>query len=216
MAFYAENRMFSAGIKILLVPLLYCLGLVVAGAYGALHNQISYTVAPSYFHGHKFVQFGIPPEFHDRIGAAIVGWHASWWMGKYVGPPVILIALLVPGWKLYLSRTLIAMGVMVATTLCVGLAALAYSVTVCSDADAFEHAGHMHNFSYLGGFLGILTGSAYVLYQGVTWQTRLAANGYQGNSQMNDAQQTTATDPGRLTESDGSTPTNGPSGGPGR
>jgi len=177
------------------MPLLYCLGLVVAGAYGALHNQISYTVAPSYFHGHKFVQFGIPPEFHNRIGAAMVGWHASWWMGKIVGPPVILIGLFVPGWKLYLSRTLIAMGVMVATTLFVGLAALAYSVCMDPGVDAFEHAGHMHNFSYLGGFLGILTGSAYVLYQGIAWHTRLATKDQQKTLETNEAQQASARTP---------------------
>jgi len=28
---------------------------------------------------------------------------------------------------------------------------------------AFARAGTMHNFSYLGGFLGIVTGSAYLL-----------------------------------------------------
>jgi hypothetical protein len=32
----------------------------------------------------------------------------------------------------------------------------------------------MHSFSYLGGFLGILTGSGYLFYQGIAWQARLA------------------------------------------
>jgi hypothetical protein len=106
-------------IKVLLLPVLYALALVVAGCYGALHNQISYTVAPTYFHGHKFVQFGIPPEYHNRIGAALV-------------------------------------------------------------ADPFHHAGHMHNFSYIGGFLAILTCSAYMIQQGISWQLRLN-QGHQGS-----------------------------------
>jgi hypothetical protein len=159
--------------KALLLPLLYGLGLCVAGAYGAVHNQISYTVAPSYFHGHKFVQFGIPPEYHNRLGAAAVGWRASWWMGQFIGPPVLLFGLLVPGWKRYLSRALIAIGVVATTTLCVGLGALLYSVCAYPHASAFEHAGHMHTYGYLGGFLGILTGSGYMFYQGVVWQMRL-------------------------------------------
>lgn len=158
----------SATMKVLLLPLLYGLGLCVAGAYGALHNQISYTVAPSYFHGYKFVQFNIPPEYHNRVGAALVGWRASWWMGQYIGPPLLLIGLFVPGWKRYLSRVLMAIGVVAATTLCVGLGALLYSVCTDLQASAFDHAGRMHTYSYLGGFLGILTGFAYLFYQAIT------------------------------------------------
>ena len=62
-----------------------------AGGYGAVHNHISYTVSPDYFHAFKFHQFGIPPELRGRVGASIVGWHASWWMGLFVGIPVPVI-----------------------------------------------------------------------------------------------------------------------------
>jgi hypothetical protein len=165
-----ESPMASAAIKTLLFPVLCVLGLVVAGTYGALHNQISYTVAPNYFHGFKFVQFDISPPYHNRWGAALVGWYASWWMGLFVGPPVLLIGLALPGWRLYLSRSLIAKGVVVATTLGVGLAALAYSYWAEPNVSAFDHAGFMHNASYMGGFAGILTGSGYMLYQCIKWR----------------------------------------------
>jgi hypothetical protein len=165
--------------KAALFPLLLIAACIVAGLYGALHNQISYTVSPDYFHAYKFDQFDIPKHLRDRLGAAIVGWHASWWMGFLVGVPILIVGLILPGWKAYLSRSLVAFGVVVGTALIVGLAALVYATyTISQDSlpsawyldrvgnkVAFAWAGTMHNFSYLGGFLGILTGSLYLIVE---------------------------------------------------
>jgi hypothetical protein len=148
-----------------------------AGVYGVLHNQISYTVSPDYFHAFKFHQFNIPPNLHGRIGASIVGWDASWWMGFLVGVPVFIVGMILPGWRLYLSRCLIAIAVVVATAMMVGLGGLVFAYFTISESSlpgywypkqvvdkvAFARAGTMHNFSYLGGFLGIITGSIYLI-----------------------------------------------------
>jgi hypothetical protein len=149
----------------------------VAGLYGAIHDQISYNVSPEYYELFKFHQFRIPPDLRNRVGASIVGWQASWWMGLIVGVPVMLVGLIIPGWKGYLTRCLEAILVVVSTTLAVGLGALAYaSCTITAqtlpdfwypanltDPVAFARVGMMHNFGYLGGFLGILTGSVYLV-----------------------------------------------------
>src|SRR5262245_48699964 len=57
-------------------------GMIVAGAYGALHDQVSYSISPEYFTKLKFRQFsyadfGWPP----RVFAAEVGFLAFWWVG---------------------------------------------------------------------------------------------------------------------------------------
>ena len=62
------------------------LGAVLAGCYGALHDQISYTISPEYFTKVKFEQFryadfGWPP----RIMVSEVGFLASWWVGMIGG-----------------------------------------------------------------------------------------------------------------------------------
>jgi hypothetical protein len=170
-------------VKLLLLPVLLAAACLTAGVYGALHNQISYTVSPEYFHDFKFHQFGIPAILHGRLGAAVVGWEASWWMGFLIGVPVLTIGLVLRGWRAYLGRCLMAFAVVAATALVVGLAALAWAcctITVASlpaPADfepaeavaivAFKRAGTMHNFSYLGGFVGIVTGSLYLLVERV-------------------------------------------------
>jgi hypothetical protein len=164
--------------KLALFPLLLAAGCVIAGQYGAVHDQISYSVSPDYFHSFKFRQFDVPAEYHNRLGAAIVGWHATWWMGLLIGIPILIVALILPGWRAYLTQSLIAYAVVAATALVVGLAALAYAsatITVAilpdywypqGDIDrvAFARVGTMHNFSYLGGFVGIVTASIYLIW----------------------------------------------------
>ena len=68
-------------LKFALFPLLLGAACVIAGLYGALHNQISYTVSPEYFHLHKFKQFEIPVALHGRIGAA---WSVGMLRGGWV------------------------------------------------------------------------------------------------------------------------------------
>jgi hypothetical protein len=156
--------------KLALFPLLLVIGCALTGLYGALHDQISYSISPDYFHPFKFEMFAIPESLHNRIGASLVGWRASWWMGVLIGVPVLFVGLIMPDRKTYLIRSLIAFAVVAATALVVGLAALAYaSLTITAtnlpnymyppdviDKVAFARVGTMHNFSYLGGFVGIV------------------------------------------------------------
>ena len=172
--------------KVALFPVLLVAGCVVAGLYGALHDQISYTVSPDYYQAYKFHQFQIPEGLHNRVGAAIVGWKATWWMGLFIGVPVLLVGLALPDAKTYLSRSLIAFAVVAVTALVVGLAALAYASCTVTDSTlpdywfpdgvvdkaAFARVGIMHDFSYLGGFLGIITGSLYLIIERVRLVSR--------------------------------------------
>jgi hypothetical protein len=110
--------------KLALFPVLLAAACIVAGVYGALHNQISYSVSPDYFFALKFHQFAIPGDLRNRTGASIVGWYASWWMGLIIGVPVLLIGLILPDWKTYLTHGLVAFAVVASTALVVGLGAL--------------------------------------------------------------------------------------------
>jgi hypothetical protein len=62
------------------------LGALVAGVYGAIHDQISYSISPEYFTKMKFYQFayldfGFPP----RVFASEIGFMATWWVGLLGG-----------------------------------------------------------------------------------------------------------------------------------
>jgi hypothetical protein len=162
--------------RLLLVPALLAFGCLVAGLYGALHDQISFTASPDYFYAFKFHQFQIPSEQQNRIGAAIVGWHATWWMGVIIGVPLTCVGLTFPDARSFVRHMLIAFMVVTATALAFGLGALViaslwidennlpnfpYPAGVANRVE-FARVGVMHNFSYLGGLVGIGTGLAYL------------------------------------------------------
>jgi hypothetical protein len=158
--------------RLALLPISVMFACLLAGIYGAIHDQISYTVAPSYYHDFKFIQFAIDPTLHNRLGASIVGWNASWWMGILIGLPIYVAGLFVRGHGEFCRAYLRAAMLVVLTALLIGLAALAFSF-VLIDAQhlptwmagrsvgnpvAFARAGTMHNYSYLGGFVGLISG----------------------------------------------------------
>jgi hypothetical protein len=167
-------------VKLAFVPVLFVIACLFAGIYGAVHNQVSYTVAPEYFTQFKFHQFHIAEGTPGRIGAAIVGWNAAWWMGIVIGIILIPIGLVVRGNTNYFWGMIRVFGVVATTTLIAGLVALAIAFIVVdpdavgeitrynnemTDDAAFARAGTMHNFSYLGGLVGIITGGVTIFLQ---------------------------------------------------
>lgn len=61
-------------------------GAIVAGGYGAAHDQISYTISPEYFTKLKFRQFGYADfGWAPRAFASTVGFLATWWVGALAG-----------------------------------------------------------------------------------------------------------------------------------
>ncbi len=106
---------------------LLLLSCLMAGLYGMLHNQISYTVSPEYFTSFKFRQSGVPPAMGDRAGAALVGWQASWWMGIVIGFFVISAGMTIRDDRRWLLVTHKAFAVVTATAPITGVTALLVS-----------------------------------------------------------------------------------------
>lgn len=162
--------------KLFLFPVLVLFACGLAGVYGGLHNQISYTVAPEYFTHFKFQQFAIPEDLRNRLGASVVGWRASWWMGLCIGPPIFGASAYAPDWKTTFEIFCKAALLIIAVTLIVGLSALAisffavsgdpaeyryYAPSGVADPVAFVRAGVMHDSSYAGAILGLIAGGVF-------------------------------------------------------
>ncbi|MEM9367894.1 MAG: hypothetical protein AAGD07_18025 [Planctomycetota bacterium] len=151
---------------------------LISGIYGAVHNQVSYTVSHEYFTKFKFQQFQISPHLHDRWGAALVGWQASWWMGLIIGCFLIPAGLLLRHDRAFVIAVLRSFGVVLGTAALIGSAALLISTftvvprwdgawifrgQVILDDAPFRRVAVMHNFSYVGGLIGIFTGFASIV-----------------------------------------------------
>ena len=148
-----------------------------AGIYGFLHDQISYTISPEYFIHLKFNQFNIPNSLYNRLGAGIVGIKATWWMGIIIGIILIPVGLIIPGWKNYFFIMLQTFICVCITSSIIGIIAMIYGLLKfdinylpgfiiphgVENRINFCVVGNMHNFSYIGGIAGIITGLVFLI-----------------------------------------------------
>ncbi len=153
---------------------------ILAVIYGAIHDQISYSFSAEYFTRFKFIQFDMPwAQDSPRLGAAIVGALATWWMGVLIYFPLGLFGFMFATPKqmaIFLCKSFI---VVVAVALAVGLLGLMYGYIVVgeqtisdyidwvwpgvSNPVQFVRVGYMHNASYLGGLVGLIVGVSYLV-----------------------------------------------------
>ena len=146
---------------------------LLAGSYGVVHNQISYAVGPDYFHAFKFLQFRIPAAQHGPIGAAMVGWTASWWMGLVIGIPIAAMSFGIPDLRQAFRAFVTASFIVVVLTLTLGLASLLVPPPMefipvppgAADPIGFGQAAMMHDTSYLAGLIGLVVGLIYMGYK---------------------------------------------------
>jgi hypothetical protein len=145
-------------------------GALLAGIFGILHDQITYTLAPEYFTQMKFDQFraadfGFPP----RIFVAEIGFLATWWVGAIAAwflARIALEKLEYPKGKIFSAlATILGVTVLFAV---VGnfLAPLllknhepwrdALSSLGVADTVAFHRVAGIHLGSYAGAFFGFL------------------------------------------------------------
>ncbi|MEO1530268.1 MAG: hypothetical protein AAFX06_33165 [Planctomycetota bacterium] len=168
----------SRAFRVLSASALLIFGCVLAGLYGAAHNQVSWSISSEYFTKFKFVQFNITYALETRSGASIVGFMASWWMGLLIGGLLLPLGMIIRETGSYVWCMLRVYAIVFATTLFVGLLSLVASfvlidpanvrrITVfgnqIEDSAAFLRAATMHNFGYVGGFVGILTGASEIV-----------------------------------------------------
>ena len=144
----------------------------IAAGFGALHDQVTYTVSPEYYTHLKFHQFDLAGLVGGRLGAALVGVFATWWVGPPVGLLLApLVALRRPSAErplagavaLVLRAFAVVMGVCAATSgagFVFGWLAESWLLETyrtssdLNDPAAFLRVGAMHTAAYAGGALG--------------------------------------------------------------
>jgi hypothetical protein len=167
-------------------------GAVLAGIFGIIHDQFTYTISPEYFTRLKFAQFHYADfELSPRLFVAEIGFLASWWVGFTAA--WFIARVVVPHNTPMVARRLAARGfAMVAA--CATLAAVTGYVLgrlKCSSYDLsswqdfaetlgltdlprFVRAAYIHNASYLGGLLGLIIAIAYLRWAARRDRTRVS------------------------------------------
>lgn len=140
---------------------------LLAGCYGIIHDQITYTISPEYFTRMKFdqfraVDFGFPP----RIFVAEIGFLATWWVGLIAGWFLARIAM--PKFGSPGRRVMGAIAMMLGITLIFGIIGYWIGPTLfenrpgwrdaldslgVTDVTAFQRVAAIHLAGYAGAFL---------------------------------------------------------------
>jgi hypothetical protein len=173
-------------------------GCFIAGLYGIIHDQLTYTISPEYYTKFKFYQFGLLNKGNEvifespRIQVSIVGFMATWWMGIPIATVLGLFSLH-SDWRFMINVVLKAFFVTIVLAFITGLYGLYEGHFYLAneprenfqrwfipdnlvDFRSFVAVGSMHNYSYLGGACGLLGGIAYIAWRKskLKWKQRRA------------------------------------------
>jgi hypothetical protein len=172
--------------KLVLLILIVILCPVLAGVYGILHDQFTYTISAEYYTKFKFYQFGLAEDVKGgeaifqspRLAVAAVGFMATWWTGILIGLGIGTTGLFQADAKTMFKSSIKAVVIAMALAAITGLIGLAYGGFYLAntkvdwwlpdnliDKKSFIMVGSMHNFSYIGAVIGLLGG---IVYQIIT------------------------------------------------
>jgi len=162
-------------LKLLNFILIILTSVIIAGTYGILHDQITYTISNEYYTLFKFEQFGINEWgiANERVKVGIIGFLATWWVGFILGIIYALVSLFLNSRKI-LKITIQSIFLNIAVTIAFGLFGYLYGVVFLEAEElnwyipeqtknikAFINVGSIHNFGYLGGLVGLIVGVFY-------------------------------------------------------
>ena len=149
-------------------------GSLVAGVYGIVHDQITFTIGPEYFTNFKFFQFKWANlGFGDRFFVACIGFLATWWVGLITS--WILCRRMLPNQERAVAHRKIRKGIAIVFATAILFGATGYIIAwwlgpsadysawepifrklYITDKWGFVCVGYIHNAGYLGGLTGIV------------------------------------------------------------
>ena len=155
--------------KLLACVIFVAICTILAGAYGALNDQVTYSISPEYYTELKFEQFKLDREIVEsapRLAAAIVGIKATWWMGAILSAILALFGLMQDGCKRMLET--LTKAALIVLFFAMALSASAFfsstsSETSRSAEEGFALVKHMHNRAYEGGSIGAIAAILYLI-----------------------------------------------------
>jgi hypothetical protein len=156
-------------------------GSLLAGLYGVIHDQVTFSISPEYFARLKFAQFHyadfrLPP----RVFVAEIGFLATWWVGLVAGWFIARVA--VPACSPPEALRRCARGFLIVIACGFAATIIGYVLGLLHGADysawesmasrlgivdlpSFVRVAYIHNASYLGGLIGLVAAVIYLRQQ---------------------------------------------------
>ncbi|HVD97624.1 MAG TPA: hypothetical protein VNB90_05415 [Cytophagaceae bacterium] len=160
--------------RILLVLLSILLAIMIAGVYGALYDQITFSISNEFFTQMRFARLGIVEgDVNTRWEVAKIGFVNTWSVGLVLGSILSLIGLLHADNKKMFYTTLQAFLIALGTGFLLGMIAYFFSAPSENvsegvnivDQKAFNKVLSMNNYSYNGAIIGMFIGIGWQVYR---------------------------------------------------
>lgn len=170
--------------------LILIIGSVLGALYGIMHDELTYTISEEYYTKFKFVQFRVKNVLpgknvgwgktseiileNPRLGVAFVGIMATWWVGLIIGLVLGLVGLIHKTGRQMFRSVLKAFLLTLTVAFIFGLVGLVYQYFIgparnwcwpdnLINCPSFSLVGSIHNFGYLGGFVGLIVGMVFTI-----------------------------------------------------
>ncbi|HEV9037455.1 MAG TPA: hypothetical protein VGQ51_12560 [Puia sp.] len=168
--------------------------IVIASIYSVGHDQATYSISPEYYTKFKFIQFNLADSgaaqhmTQPRSAVVMVGVKATWWMGLYIGLIIAAFALMFRNADTMFASAMQALGIVLLIAIICGVIGGYYGRYVLAKRGVgwwvpdnvvhradFITVGSIHNFSYLGGVIGLVIAIAYLFFKRARLRKRAAA-----------------------------------------
>jgi hypothetical protein len=165
--------------------------IVIASLYGVGNDQATYTISPEYYTKFKFIQFNLADSgaalhmTQPRSAVVMVGVKASWWMGLYIGLIIAVFALMFRNADTMFASAMQALGIVLLVSIVCGVTGGFYGRDVLAKRGVdwwlpdnlvhrndFITVGSIHNFTYMGGVIGLIVAIAFLFFKRQRLQRR--------------------------------------------
>lgn len=141
------------------------------GLYGALYDQITYSISEEFFTKMRFEKYDISPSLHPRVGAAIVGFRNTWLTGLTLGIVLASIGFLHDEHRKMFKYTIQGYGITLSVAFIFSLIAFLFVSPLTGESmmngSNYEYNKiiMMNNYSYAGAIVGMFGGVAWQIYK---------------------------------------------------
>ncbi len=181
--------------KIVALILIVLITPIIVGIFGIIHEQISYTICKEYYTKFKFISldvisWGLQGKIemkegyeiilkNPRLGITLVGILITWEPSLIIGISLGLMGLIHRNGKEMIIATIKSLLLIIAITSLMSFIGYLYGEFSLNQAWLFPvnitdnknyiSVSYIHNFSYLGGLIGLIIGVIYSVKQHVSF-----------------------------------------------
>jgi len=162
--------------KLLTFILLVFIAPALAGIFGAILDQINFTISPEFFRITRFPSMGLSSLHHERWLAALTGVINSWQFGIALGVMLSFIGTIHSDHKKMFKYTMQSFGIALGVTAVITFMGILitlnseYEMPVNLSPQVKEPMRYMavwniNNYAYAGGIIGMLAGAAWHIFK---------------------------------------------------